>query len=129
MGAAGGLHNGNVEPFLREVALMDGHIQRQVADQMNRLGDGQGEQGIWFLCKTAGDVQKKREGQTQQTIQWTHLLNELPGRPAAQQQLFQQDDACVHGNAHDGQHHHAHPHQRQVKDGSGVHNHTPQAPV
>ena len=129
MGSAGGLHDGHVEAFLGEVALMDGHVQRQIADQVHRFGDGQGKQGGVFLRKAAGDAEKEREGQAQQTIQWTHLLNDLPGRPAAQQQLFQQDDACIHGDAHDGQHHHAHPHQRQVKDGPGVHNHTPQTSV
>ena len=46
VGAAGGLHHRDVKPFLGEIPFMDGHIQRQVADEMDGLRHGEARQPL-----------------------------------------------------------------------------------
>ena len=69
MGAAGGLHHVDLQALLGKVAFMDGYIERQIADQVHRLGDGE----LFQLLggggpHTQGQGKGQRQAETEQTF-------------------------------------------------------------
>ena len=127
MSAASSLDDVHTEAFVSKVALMDGHIQGQIADEVHRLGDGDLLQ-VGGFRQGRGQAQQQGQGQTEDSVQRDRPPLHSPG-DGPQQKLFRHDHGCIHQDAHHGEHHYAHPYEGQVENSPGVHNHTPQSPV